>query len=282
MAKKPVQLDNDEIARLSTVLREDILASQAATEGFRQNVQKWRRFLDDDSGDPPMFPGASELVSPFVKQSIFALMAELSPSLLDIVPVMHFEGRGQWKEAADALEEFYQELHTQHVGLKKWMWQFFYNGLRDGSAVAMVTWEKRRGLAIDHTYEESIMLDQMGQMVDASSQITHAPRETVIYDYPRIDIIDITRFGVMPAQCTDLKRASGVYSKHVVGADEILAGMVSGIYDKAAVAELLDRSPDVSDQVLPAGEMYGITPPLTGMPLSVSVIPLARWPSVSV
>ena len=263
-----VQLTEDEASAWSSNLLSELEESRGASFEAIRTMREWRSlFIDRPDLETPMFEGASVIVSPFVKQSALALMAEVVPAVLDPDPIAHYEGfTGSGKVCADLLENFVQTMLRDYTDFRDTFRQLAYAGFRDGTALLMTTWETRYGAlhTWGHDLEEE-MDPQTGLPMQRMSLPTLNRSVVPVYDWPKYTVVQGDRIAVLPAHMADIDTSPGVGIQFNVNAGTLLSRAHEGVYDETVVKRVLDHSFSTSEDASPDDDIFGVS---TTMPYS--------------
>ena len=235
---------------LASVLTADLADARADMAAPLQEIERFRRYLQarQPRKDPP-WPGASELVAPYAKQAINALLAEVAPALLNVAPLARFSCVGDDMDltgaasAPEQWEEFYEALYRRKTGFRQTARQWFHRAFIDSTAVLQVTWEARR--------EWRTAFRMQGRPYGETA-LEPVRAVSTVYDWPRFDIIPIEQFTVFPSANANIQQSAGVAARFEVQARTLLDGARAGLYSRDAVLKTLElhgagdgvRSPD--------------------------------------
>jgi hypothetical protein len=241
-----VQLDDEERSRIITSLAGNIEQSESAMLEYLADVTTARNYykyrLPDDKAN---FPKGSMARIMFVKETQLALMADIVPALLNIIPIMHVESVIKTQaEVADVMELFYQKILRHRMDFHLKFKAFINAGLRDGSVVMMTTWRKTEGWR--WLYDAKGNPDQ---------------EISTVYDYPDCEVIPIDKFFAWPVTGVNLQRCGGCGVIRTISGDDLQQGVNEKRYDDEAVERLLTGSWSLdADAQTPNDEIYDVTP----------------------
>lgn len=244
----PIQLGADELSRMEGLLKEDLSMSRAGLSVYHSNLDVYRQYmLDQWPGDTPMFSGASMIHVPYVKRCVHVLMAEIAPSLLNILPMLHWEDPDpMWRPAADALEDFYQDLliADSDSPFKADFRRVLYRGMIDGVCPVRMTYDIEPSLQWAHEETVTQTVDPLtGQVLEQQVDRKPVRVEGVDWEGPRVHVIDVKRFGTLPTTNASVRYSSGVWTTYDVTLHTLWRDAQRGLYDKERVLKLLDILP---------------------------------------
>ena len=125
----PIQLNESDLQRLSSVLAEDVGRADSQIATHLTQVQDGRKYLDLNKYVKPDFKGASVYQSSFVKQSINAQVSQTLPQLVNQRPILRMKGNDPRSETmTDEFERFYQELYIRYLNLPAMIRRAGYSG----------------------------------------------------------------------------------------------------------------------------------------------------------
>lgn len=190
---------------------------------------------------------ACELHVPYVKQTLLAIIAHISPVLLGNDPIFHANPAKRddtTAKYANAYEKYQQE-QLRVIEFAKTMENIAYAAGRDGTAGALVTWD--------------IRTDTKPKWRRVDGEVVLEQETVTTYDAPRIDFLPLERFGTFPSPNVDIQLSPGIFYKMPWTGDAILRNVGKEGFDKAAVEALMQRAPDEGANLSASSESRGIT-----------------------
>ena len=100
-------------------------------------------------------------------------------------------------------------------------------------------------------------MDDAGQLIAQTGEITPASVEMVVYDAPTLDLVTVENFGTFPRANVDPQESPGVYRRVMLTGQEILERAVLGVFDAQAV-DMLRALPGDHPLARPDDELRGI------------------------
>jgi len=258
----PIQLDDDIINDLETQIADEIFVARGSMEPAITEIIENREYLNNTSKryDVP-FEGACELVAPFVKESLFALQAEISPTLMNPQPFLRFGFKGMDQQVAAILqmmgiepdmsrlwETCMQALVFEEMRARLIFDAWIYASLRDSVSIMFNSWDTQlRNVPAWETRITQTIDPATGMTLGKSMRRRRTKMQKTVYDYPRCQIIPIENFLVYPAIDADIQYSELVGASYNVTGDDLAQGLALGEYDEVAVRKVLQYDEDNSD-----------------------------------
>ncbi len=237
---KAITIERDEAVSEGLRLRDEVIQAHGDQSSYIAVVKANRELLKDEQPlavADKKWEGCSEIVVPFIKQAKLALLAHLCPVLLGPDPVLHVEGTDEKsRDTSDELENYQQAQLIRQCGYIPRMKRGIDAALRDGTAIFHQYWKTEKAILPTHGGE----------------------RETVIYDAPFYEFIEIDKFCTFPAANVDMQESPGASVRFAQTGARIQQLADAGYYDSEKAAELLGTSPDDNAQLSADSETKGI------------------------
>lgn len=215
MAKGAIQLHESDLKRQIEIIRHDVAQADADAAGYRAQVDTLRELLKYDQPiDDPRWPGACELVVPYIQAARCALLAHYSPTLLGIDPMFTATGYEAAEEYSDDLERT-NGLMLQETQYGVWAEQWFDLMLLGGPSAILTRWRRCRETRPAWEVRQSLALDPWsGDFLEMPGEMSVIELPQDVYDGPEYYLLDCKHFGSFPDITIAPEYSPGAYYRH--------------------------------------------------------------------
>lgn len=240
----PLPLSKKARQELGQMLREKILHAVNQKRDRDDRIRQWRSQYEAVTYSKNFpWPNSASLNVPVTRSIVDTVTAIIQSAMTDTTPLIRCEGYpGTNAEQARALEMFLNWQAAEQIDLTRVWDEGTLPALRDGTTIFKLAWEKYNKKVRKRSLEPD---PDGGTDEGGNPKLSWALTEENDYEVnqPVIDVIDILDFFLYPANAKTIKSAIGVGNRIWKTANDLRQGVADGIYDKAAVSDLLQTIP---------------------------------------
>ena len=253
------RLDDTEWAALSNDLYNDINAALSARDTFEKNLREWREAYDlvlsNQHEDANQFEGSSSRL-PYIATQVESVKAYIAGTVL--VPRLYMVA-GKTPSATKVAYDIERFYNSELIKARSDSSTYFHRyinlihlGLRDGTAIAEVLWNKTRKKTNIISEEQEV--DAQGQpvlndktMPKYKNKIT--PTEILLKDYSEITPVSIKDFLLLPAESKTIGSAAAAARALWLYEDDLMKLVKAGNLKKSEVERILTYAPSGNTEV---------------------------------
>jgi len=273
MANVAIKLTDDDRRELEVELYDEMFVARGSMQSAVDAITDYREYLQPTSPryDLP-FEGACELVPPFVKESLYALQAEISPALINPQPYLRFGYKGCPPEVQQLLqmfgidpdmsrmwEGFMQALYFEEMRARLTLDSWNYAGLRDGTTILFPHWNTVLKSLPAWETRTTMMVDPItGATMPQSVRRRKTTMLKTTYDFPEISIVPIENFTIFPAIDANIQYSELVGVRYNITGHDLAEGLQQGDYDEESVRKVNQYAGDDPDAVSAEDTLHDI------------------------